>query len=388
MSLLPCQTNVNETTSFFAPASGGGGGGSNNPNPAFSTITMANAGSYSNTMNPTQGLINWNSTLVFNHIGNQGNIYFAQGSRDTSDTSIIINSQNNAANLILGASDIIDGTFIASQYDKPLQLLAPTFVSSLNVSSINGAAPGGAVAPDIVVSSITFPNSQIDIKSGIKFSTILQVNDVNTSNGSDFFFVAGQAEQYLGNVSTNAIQINCPDGAGAILTLEAANNSTSMILAQDTTNALQPLEVVAASLNTSTINAASINAPNITNQLITTATILGENNGASPINIQGINGATTLFSGNANTNKIQLQTSTLGYGTLRMASYISGGNPFPTLAIGGDYGAQETLITISTLNCASLNGAPPALTSFSVQDVGALFSTLFAANPALSTIVY
>lgn len=132
-------------------------------------------------------------------------------------------------------------------------------ISSLSVSSINGAAPGGAVPADIVVSSITFPNSQIDTNSGIKFSTILQLNDTNSSNASDFFFVAGQAEPYLANVSTNVIQINAPSGVGAILSLEAANNSTSMIIAEDTTNTLRPLEVVAASLNTSSINVNALN---------------------------------------------------------------------------------------------------------------------------------
>jgi len=330
-SLSIIADGVNMSSLNVSSINGAAPGGNIGANPAFSTITMANAGSYSNTMNPTQGLINWTSTLVFNHIGNQGNIYFAQGSRDTSDTSIIINSQNNGANLFLGASDIVDGTFIASQYDKPLQLLAPTFVSSLNVSSINGAAPSGGggggtsistafnyvicstngsvyigntgvlassydisignnntIGIDLTntfndtitlynqgiqistgvlslqasttnVSSLTFPNGQTTAGSGINFDTIFSLNGTNSLNGNDFYFVANQPESSLGNFSTNNLQINAPAGVGAILSLEACNNSTSMIKAIDTTLALQPLEIVASAVNTSSINVSSIN---------------------------------------------------------------------------------------------------------------------------------
>jgi hypothetical protein len=55
-------------------------------------------------------------------------------------------------------------------------------------------------------------------------------------------------------------------------------------------------------------------------------------------------------------------------------------NGFANISFGGPNGSLS--------NVSSINGAVPALTSGAVPDVAALFSTLFAANPSLSTIVY
>lgn len=65
----------------------------------------------------------------------------------------------------------------------------------------------------------------------------------------------------------------------------------------------------------------------------------------------------------------------------------SGASTF-TILNPGDVVFTAPNTSISTLTVSSINGTAPALTSYSVQDVGGLFSSLFAANPALSTIVF
>ena len=45
-------------------------------------------------------------------------------------------------------------------------------------------------------------------------------------------------------------------------------------------------------------------------------------------------------------------------------------------------------VDYADLQVTTINGKPPAITSYSEPDIGSLFSTLFAANPTLSTIMY
>lgn len=94
---------------------------------------------------------------------------------------------------------------------------------------------------------------------------------------------------------------------------------------------------------------------------ITFGDVLGFNSGLVAINYQSV--------GLASSN-----VSTLIYG-----------NASVELLEGGTKGG---LLKCYDLSVSTVNGAAPALTSYSQQDVGALFSTLFAANPSLSTITY
>jgi hypothetical protein len=131
-----------------------GGGGSYNPNPAYSTITMAP--NTSGTVGP--GVINFTNSIGF------------RGSQDLR-SALFYSPRNGAfANQIVapgndGTIEIgTDGTYgyITVTNNQGLDLRQPgdVFISSLTVSSINGATPGGggSVGPNLTVSTITGPN--------------------------------------------------------------------------------------------------------------------------------------------------------------------------------------------------------------------------------------
>lgn len=99
------------------------------------------------------------------------------------------------------------------------------------------------------------------------------------------------------------------------------------------------------------------------------------------------NSATAYYNaGNSNLYVTSPSTAVVAIGTQSNPANLQVGDTsvnIPTALYATSQGVNFSSLTVS-----SINGNAPALTSYSQQDVGALFSTLFAANPGLSTIAY
>ena len=278
---LSLVNNANASQSYYAPAGGGGGGGSN-PNPVVSTITFSQGSSGSEL---TDGMIFMNNTLNLLDLNSptpqNNNFQFVTNVLTASVAPIVEQYQStfngtslwgpnasltDTGNLALSADGLGRSLILATNATgnlSSLAILADTIVvptgmniSSLTVSSING---GNLAVSAISTSIATFPNSAAFPGTGIVMDTNLTINDINNANASDYMFISNQPEPTLANFSTNAFFINAPAGVGGVLSLKSCNNSTSMIMAADSTSALRPLEVVCASMNVSSINVSSIN---------------------------------------------------------------------------------------------------------------------------------
>ena len=298
-------TIVNEASAGQASyGGGGGGGGSNNPNPVVSTLTFSEGDNMSGSI--TDGMIFISSILSIldlNVPSPQNNNYqFITNQLQSAFPAIVSQyqstlnqfslwgpsaNQTDTGNLSI-SSDVLGRSLIyatnATGNLSSIAILADAInvPTGINVSSIT--------ASTISTSILTFPNSAAFVGTGVVMDTNLTINDVNNANQSDFMFVANQPEGLLGNSSTNAILINAPAGLGATLSLKAANNSTSMIIASDNTLALAPLELVASSVNISSLNVSSIN-------------------GASPGGGGGLNVSTISVGGSAQTFYSSISTN-------------------------------------------------------------------------------
>jgi hypothetical protein len=157
-TLGPNQTNISPGVPFFAPA---GSGNSGSPNPSFSTISLA-PGNFLT----FGGAINYTSTLVFQDSGTPVNQTFVLAGNTTGSngyanifstaTTFCMNSpQGSSATLVLGAGNdnnnyILSGNSGGTPGNPltPLNVFASAVnISSLTVSSINGAIP--ALASDM-----------------------------------------------------------------------------------------------------------------------------------------------------------------------------------------------------------------------------------------------
>jgi len=153
-SILTSQdTYLNSVTSLSVV--GSGGGGAYPANPSFSTI------SFPSTDFLTTGVIKYSGGLFFNDLGTPVLNDFILGTNNAggafpvSTNLFSINSPaGNSASLVLGAGDNANAYIIASLAGDvtpgaALNLVATGVnISSLNVSSINGAIPGtGSTVP-------------------------------------------------------------------------------------------------------------------------------------------------------------------------------------------------------------------------------------------------
>jgi hypothetical protein len=172
MSVLLNQTSVNGTKSFFAPASGGGGGGGGGTDLILSSIVMNGRSSGDG------GAISWAYDFSFNSTGiPAGQVGLQQGS--------VADSAGNATNAVMVAQNVSGSGFTADfaagrvivgpqgtgtgaipcptlSDNGGLLVISPgASISSLTVSSINGAAPGGggAVPADLAVSTLSVNDS-------------------------------------------------------------------------------------------------------------------------------------------------------------------------------------------------------------------------------------
>jgi hypothetical protein len=173
MSLLSQQSQVNVDTAFFAPASGGGGGGGGGgPNLTLSSIVM-------NSLSAAPfgtGAISWaydfpnnSAAMPAGQVGLQQGLVKDSAGNDTNAVVAAINASGSAQTADFAASRILVGT----QGTGSLNAAVPTLfnvsgllsiapgasISSLTVSSINGAVPGGSISADLSVSSLAAANT-------------------------------------------------------------------------------------------------------------------------------------------------------------------------------------------------------------------------------------
>jgi hypothetical protein len=159
------------------------------------------------------------------------------------------------------------------------------------------------------------------------------------------YFSAGDSNTYLTGLSTHAVAIGTQF---APVQLQVSDTSINM-----------PTAVYMNQANTSTLNVSSIVTQTSTIQFF------------GPTGVAGGDIVMSYTNSNSAALGIVAANNTDGVG-------IVADNGSCQVAFGGANG----FIT----GVSSINGSAPALTSGGVSDVAALFSTLFAANPSLSTI--
>lgn len=364
MSVLPNQSQVNNSTAFWAPAFGGGGDVGNTL--TLSTLTFgvgvdANANNILTQTGTVQiAQVGDSNQLQLGSLGFSagfpGNEYGLMGNFDNGAMGDITFGDANDALTMLNyqASGLVSSNVSTVIYGHTLVPWDMT-VSSLTVSSLT--APGTGSDPNPSFSTVTMNGAVTMGNNTIKL-------DLN--NQAQIYYNAGDSNVYLQAPSTHVIAIGT---ALAPVNLQIGDTSINM-----PTAVYIDVESV-SSLYVSTFNGASAYNPifssitlNTNGQAIQTAT--------STIvyaNIDDLGNQIAMSFPDVSTSQLGIvaANNTDGLG-------ITARNGFCQLAFGGANG----FIT----GCSSINGAVPALTSGVQSDVAALFSTLFAANPSLSTI--
>ena len=186
MSALPCITNSRPGIPVFALSGQGGGGIPANPDLTLSTLTVA-------------------QTAIASTLGAGGG-------------SLALLSKATEGGVRILGDNGTDATTLT--------------VANLNVSSINGATPGGGggAGPNLVVSTLTFPASD-QVSSGvINMKTELTINDPDINNIQCFGFqtdTTGAGPPYANAISSiNTLYINGPVGSAknASLNLSAGSD--------------------------------------------------------------------------------------------------------------------------------------------------------------------
>lgn len=250
------QTNVgvNTLSAQISAGGGGGGGGSNYPSDIIASSITALIGSISSI-----NLSSINGDAYVPPSGVDPNGISTNQVASADGTSLFLQTDGVTTTVQLGADK---GGYI-NLTSPTINLNAPSIVTNplcdLTISSINGLPPNGASSPDPMFSTITFPNGQLNPTSGINFSTILGFNGQTTDNASDFFFISPTTLGLFGGVSTNTIQINAPSGSGAVLTINATDNSNCSLIAQNSGGNPESLSLVASNVYISSLSVSSIN---------------------------------------------------------------------------------------------------------------------------------
>lgn len=233
MPLVPLQSNSGPNTSLFAPAGSGGGGGAG-PNPVVSTITLPTA----NGVNA--GTVLYTEELVFGNGGFQPTHQIRHSaSAFPTDASVIdIISPDGTTTASLAACNGLGLNFQVFSNTSAQLPIDFGNTALTNISSINGAAPGGG-PPPAVVSTI---------------SSLVNVSTIN-SGSPGILTVAGSVvvTDYLGasQISTPSIVSIVPGGAVSVQNL----TTSSITSAAAIINMTAPVGV--SSLAVSSINGAA-----------------------------------------------------------------------------------------------------------------------------------
>lgn len=188
MPLVPLLTNSGPTASVFAPASATGGGGG--PNPSVSSLTVGPNGAVAFDSNAE---LLFGSSLPINSTVDNGGAQLYRPANGKMGWQLIA---PNGANTFQIA---VDGTysFLETGSNQPLLLNAETIVSSLTVSSINGASPSGGTSDFSTASISSLTVSSISGVSSVSISAgdILTLNapslSVSAPNGVTVSAAAG-----------------------------------------------------------------------------------------------------------------------------------------------------------------------------------------------------
>jgi hypothetical protein len=245
---------------------------------------------------------------------------------------------------------------------------------------------GGSVGPDLTLSTLALnqgaPNT-IQWRDGAGTGPVLTQQDVNTVVGANLGALSLTAEpsNVWYTLGCGEIFVAGQIGLGAETAgvISAAADGTILIQ-----NAL-----AVSSISVSSINGAAPGGGGSVpgNLVVSSLTLAGD----------GVAGGGQLLSFANDTNLYAFQvidnTSSLVAGLEigliggRNQVYIdSNAQIANSLWVSSIQQCKEAFV--SSFSVSSINGSAPALTSGGVGDVAALFSTLFAANPGLSTIAY
>jgi hypothetical protein len=356
MSLLPLATNSAPGVSLYAPASGGGGGGGG-PNPAFSTITI-NDGVLT-TNSGANGFVFQNSTTpVIQDAFLQSNTVPLAAGTGTANVFQLNSASGSNATLTIGAGND-DACYVwtglgGNQSGSTALFLqtAGLYTSSLNVSSINGAVPGGGGG---IQSTIANGAANISIPAGAVPMSF------NLTEGASFT-TPGNAGNLLfnGNIINNA---TAPAGFNGGLTTTALTAST-LTLSDQPTALSSIFQVQASDANLYVMNVADSNASlvselslgfvggrnqlyinsnaQIQNQLWVSSIQRCSEAFVSSFNVSSINGAVPNFPSNLTASTLTL---TGGANSIELKS-----DNTATATIWATGAGGLTLSTVTTLN--------------------------------------
>jgi hypothetical protein len=230
MSINPLITNSGPNASLYAPASGGGGGGG--PNPAFSTITFPTA--IATGSGPTAGGILFSQQLIFDDPATNiaGDIVFTAAAPyvgvagATSTTSISVFAPANNSVLSIGAGQdqaiYIDGSAASGAPGVYWRGVGNVSISSMNISSINGAAPGGGGG---VQSTIANAGSYINIPAGanpMNFN-LVQGASFTTPGNSGSLLINGNILNNATVAASFSVGVNTPAIGTSSITVSTIN---------------------------------------------------------------------------------------------------------------------------------------------------------------------
>lgn len=232
---------------YWAPAGSGGGGG-NGPTIQVSTIQFGPGLFGLGTIDitePTTLVINNATTAAVNDI----QFTTANSTEYPSPATFIeINAPGSGNSLKIVAQDsgesLIQADDTIQLVTSSISLLAPTSISSLTVSTINGVVPGGggSAGPDLTVSTLTVSDS-----GSINFDTQLLLQ--SSGNGQALFTKA---------IDNTNVAIQATDG-NAVVYLGAVNGMGGGYIA---TAYNQPLNIlpstIISTLTVSTLNQGSL----------------------------------------------------------------------------------------------------------------------------------
>jgi hypothetical protein len=281
--VVPVQSDVNTNRPLFAALGSGGGGGTDNPDPSFSSIRIA-AGAFGNLTTSTGVIVMSNilnittapvltPTTLYRFppvltVGDSTTPDLAQVPFSTNYIQVTspITTTDPGVFLNLGAT-LGAGTFIASARSdtgapSTLSLIADGVnISSLNVSSINGATPGGggALSPDITVSTLTFPRSNQVSRGVINISSLLTVQDTSTPSTAQFFFAANNTENIFSGGFHNSFLMYSPADVTRVA-LSASQDGNGYLSAFNNLGSTSALYISCAVVNVpGNLNVSSIN---------------------------------------------------------------------------------------------------------------------------------
>jgi hypothetical protein len=164
MSVINQQVYAAPGVLFSSISGGGGGGGGVTADPSFSSITLATGSGGFNANNGDPGTITWTGQLLLTSSADETGALLYNPSNGA--VGLELATPAGDGGVLLGADG--GAVFINSIYSHPINIGvsgggAPVVVSSLSVSSINGAAPGGggSVPGNLSVSSLTLQGDPV-----------------------------------------------------------------------------------------------------------------------------------------------------------------------------------------------------------------------------------